>query len=56
MSAKAGKLFRESHRDARLRQFHAGHNEHEVRPLSLTLPESKIIKIKDTIPANERKR
>jgi hypothetical protein len=56
MSAKLGKLFRESHRDARLRQIHAASNEPEVRPLSLTLPESKIIKIKDSHPANERKR
>ena len=44
------KLFRESHRDLRLRPLRLGETvDEEVRPLSLTAPLQKIITIKDLI-------
>ena len=57
MPASYRKLFRESHRDLRLRQWQPGHDTScEVRPLSLTPTASKIIRIKDTPDKpNERK-
>jgi hypothetical protein len=57
MSGSYRKLFRESHRDLRLKQWQPGHDTtFEVRPLSLTPATSKIIRIKDTPDKpNERK-
>jgi hypothetical protein len=44
------KLFRESHRDLRLRPMRFGQSvAEEVRPLSLTAPLQKLITIKDLI-------
>jgi hypothetical protein len=52
------KLFRESHRDLRLRPLRLGQTmDEEVRPLSLTAPLQKLITIKDLIsqtPHEER--
>jgi hypothetical protein len=52
------KLFRESHRDLRLRPLRFGETlDEEVRPLSLTAPLQKLITIKDLIsqkPHEER--
>lgn len=45
------KLFRESHREIRLRPLTWGHShEVEVRRLSLTPPAEKIMHVKDTAP------
>jgi hypothetical protein len=50
MSASIKKLFRESHRNVRLRPMRPGHcDAEEVRPLSLTPALEKIINIKDTV-------
>jgi hypothetical protein len=44
------KLFREFHRDARLRPLRFGETvDEEVRPLALTAPLQKLITIKDLI-------
>jgi hypothetical protein len=44
------KLFRESHREFRLRPLRFGETvDEEVRPLSLTAPLQKLITIKDLI-------
>ena len=49
MSASSRKLFREYHRELRLKQFQPGNDTtFEVRPLSLTPSQSKIINIKDS--------
>ena len=49
MSGSYRKLFRESHRELRLKPWQPGHDgTFEVRPLSLTPHPSKIIRIKDT--------
>lgn len=57
MSGSYRKLFRESHRELRLKQWQPGHDtSFEVRPLSLTPADSKIIRIKDSPhKAHERK-
>ena len=57
MSGSYRKLFRESHRDLRLRPWQPGSDTRfEVRPLSLTPASSKIMRIKDTPDnPNERK-
>lgn len=56
MSGSYRKLFRESHRDLRLKQWQPGHDTTvEVRPLSLTPNAVKIIRIKDTPLKHESK-
>jgi hypothetical protein len=56
MSGSYRKLFRESHRDLRLKQWQPGHDTtFEVRPLSLTPTPVKIMRIKDT-PDKEHER
>lgn len=57
MSGSYRKLFRESHRELRLKQWQPGHDStYEVRHLSLTPLSSKIIRIKDTLDKpHERK-
>jgi hypothetical protein len=48
MSGSYRKLFRESHREPRLKQWQPGHDTTvEVRPLSLTPAAPKFIRIKD---------
>jgi hypothetical protein len=50
MGNMSAKLFRESHREIRLRPFRPGLNEaEEVRPLSLTVALEKIINVKDSV-------
>lgn len=49
MPAKAQKLFRSSHREARLGRVQPGGLiSTEVRPLALSIPKPKILSIKDT--------
>lgn len=56
MSGSYRKLFRESHRELRLKQWQPGHDTtFEVRPLSLTPAPVKIMRIKDTPDKDERK-
>lgn len=57
MAGSYRKLFRESHRELRLKQFQPGHDtSFEVRPLSLTPATSRIMRIKDSSKAaNESK-
>jgi hypothetical protein len=56
MSGSYRKLFRESHRDFRLKPWQPGHDtSFEVRPLSLTPSSSKIMRIKDQQKSNETK-
>ena len=55
MSGSFRKLFRESHRDLRLKQWQPGHDTTvEVRPMSLTPSAPKLIRIKDN-KTHERK-
>src|SRR5688572_9878153 len=56
MSGSYRKLFRESHRELRLKQWQPGHDTtFEVRPLSLTPAPVKLMRIKDTSDKHERK-
>jgi hypothetical protein len=48
MSGSFRKLYRESHRDLRLKVWQPGHDTTvEVRPMSLTPSSPKVIRIKD---------
>jgi hypothetical protein len=50
MSAASVRMFRETHREVRLRPLLSGREpQQDVRPLSLTQPAQKIINIKDAI-------
>ena len=56
MSGSYRKLFRECHRDLRLKPWQPGNDTtFEVRPLSLTPSTARIMRIKDPSKSNESK-